>query len=440
MNNNHLHPLTLFELNHIVAEVISIDMGKEYWVEAELSEIHVVRGHCYMELVQKEIFTHTPVAKASAKCWANKWPALEEKFLRVTQQQLTRGMKVLMRVYPQFHEAYGFSWIVTDINAEYTMGEMARRRQEILATLRAEGVVDMQKHLTLSPFATHIAVISSSGAAGYDDFCHQLSHNEGGILFQVDLFPAVMQGNQIESSVIAALDAINDKISDYDVVVVIRGGGSTSDLSGFDTLLLAENVANFPLPIITGIGHQRDESILDIISYKSVKTPTAAAAFLIENVERTYLRIGEMCQNMERAVRRRLDYEAMHIETLGAVMARQTISLMARCQAKVDSIEGRLLYATRSSLSIKNGEWNQMNMMIQHYLRQLLDKRKQRIEILENRLKALDPQLLLKRGYSITLGPDGKIIRNVSALKAGDKLTTQLETGEVQSVVTMTKN
>ena len=240
--------LSLYELNTLVSSVLSLDLPDDYWVEAELSEAREVRGHCYMELVQKDEASNTPIAKASAKCWASRWSILRPMFERVTGQRLHAGMKVMLRVKAQFHAAYGFSWIVSDINPEYTMGDLMRRRQEIIKQLKAEGVFDLQRELTIPAFAQHIAVVSSDGAAGYGDFCRQLADNAQGYRFTVRLFSATMQGEAVEQSVIAALNRIYEEQDVFDAVVIIRGGGATSDLSGFDTLALAENVANFPLP------------------------------------------------------------------------------------------------------------------------------------------------------------------------------------------------
>ena len=242
--------LTLFELNRLVRDVIEYEMPNEYWVEAELSECRETRGHCYMELIQKDEQTATPVAKASAKCWASKWMLLRPYFERTTGQRLSPGMKVLLKVYPQFHEAYGFSWIVTDIDPTYTLGDMAKKRQEIICQLKEEGVFDLQKELHLPLFCQHIAVISSESAAGYGDFCNQLADNPYGFKFHTQLFPAIMQGEGVEQSIISALERIYEPTGpvpvSFDCVVIISGGGATSDMSGFDTLALAENVANFP--------------------------------------------------------------------------------------------------------------------------------------------------------------------------------------------------
>jgi exodeoxyribonuclease VII large subunit len=271
--------LSLFELNSIVSEIISMSLPDSYWVEAELSEAReAYGGHCYMELIEKDERSNTPIAKAHASCWRNRWMLIKPHFERVTGQRIHAGMKVLLKVHAQFHENYGFSWIVDDIDPNYTLGDMARKRQEIIQTLKEDGVFELQKELRLPMFCQRIAVISSASAAGYGDFCNQLADNGYGLQFVTSLFPATMQGEGVEQSVIAALNQINAEWEQWDCVVIIRGGGATSDLSGFDTLALAENVANFPLPIITGIGHERDESVLDMISFRRVKTPTAAEA------------------------------------------------------------------------------------------------------------------------------------------------------------------
>lgn len=214
---------TLHTLNALVREAIEAELPDEYWVEAELSECRESRGHCYMELVEKDELSNTPVAKASAKCWKQTWAMVQPYFERTTGQPLRAGMKVLLKVYPQFHEAYGFSWIVTDIDPNYTLGDMAQRRQQIIAQLKAEGVFDLQRELVIPRFCQRIAVISAATAAGYGDFCRQLEENEYGLVFYPTLFPAVMQGEQVEQSVIAALNQINGHAEDYDVVVIIRG-------------------------------------------------------------------------------------------------------------------------------------------------------------------------------------------------------------------------
>ena len=391
---------SLIELNRLVRDAIECGLPDEYWVEAELSECRERSGHCYMELIEKDEQTNIPVARASAKCWRQTWQMVSPYFERTTGQPLRAGLKVLLRVYAQFHEAYGFSWIVTDIDPTYTLGDMARKRQEIIRQLKAEGVFDLQRELRIPLFAKRIAVISAAGAAGYGDFCRQLEENDYGFRFEVTLFPAIMQGEQVEQSVIAALNQIYEQQSNhtshlsslsshFDVVCILRGGGATADLSGFDTLALAENVAQFPLPIITGIGHDRDECILDMVSNTRVKTPTAAAALLIDNLKQVLERINMAQQRLNR---------------IG--------HLFSDARHRLELLENRFSVA-----------WERQ-----------LTEQKHRINRLELMLQGFDPQLLLSRGYSITL-LNGKAIRDPRQLKAGDEIETRVEKGTIRSVV-----
>jgi len=435
MNNEKR--LTLYELNSLVREVLECEIPDEYWVEAELSECKESRGHCYMELIQKDERNATPIAKASARCWASKWMLVRPYFERTTGQQLHAGMKVLLKVYAQFHEAYGFSWIVTDIDPTYTLGDMARKRQEIIRQLKEEGVFDLQKELQLPLFCQHIAVISSETAAGYGDFSNQLVDNPYGFKFQTQLFPAIMQGKEVEQSIINALEHIyNYQLSHYqfDAVVIIRGGGATSDMSGFDTLALAENVANFPLPIITGIGHDRDESILDMVSHTRVKTPTAAAAFLIDHLKTVLDILNDSQEQIVRLAQQKLAYYKSQFATIAELLPRLFSNVKVRQEARLDNLNSRLTHhaqqkITHYQLSIIN---------LENRLPILLDRRlmteKHRLQLIEEKAKSLDPTLLLSRGYSMTM-KDGKIVRDPQVLYQGDEIETRLEKGTIKSIV-----
>ena len=404
--------MTLLELNGMVRATLECGMPDEYWVEAELAEARETRGHCYMELVQKDGQTNTPVAKASAKCWKQTWAVLAPYFERTTGQPLHAGMKVLLRVYPNFHEAYGFSWIVTDIDPTFTVGDMARRRMEIIAALKEQGIFDMNRQLQLPMFAQRIAVISSETAAGYGDFCNQLTDNSYGFKFSVTLFPAIMQGERVEQSVIAALEHIYDNVDDYDCVVIIRGGGATSDMSGFDTLALAENVAQFPLPIITGIGHDRDESVLDMVSCIRVKTPTAAAAYLINHLGEVNELITNLNERIIRCATMRMEMQKMRLANLSERIPRVFSLVKIKQEARLDALNARITSA------------------IQH----VLDRQKHRLEMLGQRAASLDPKILLKRGYSITL-KDGKVVHDKEVLTPGDEIETIFEKGTIKSIV-----
>lgn len=402
---------TLLELNRMVRETIERQMDGKYWVEAELSDLHD-RNHCYMELVENDPFGPTPLAKARAVCWANRWTALRSKFERQTQQQLRPGIKVRMMVTPTFHEAYGFAYQVSDIDPDYTLGDIVRKRMEIIRQLKEAGIFDLQRELVLPRFAQRIAVISSAQAAGYGDFCHQIDDNSYGLSFSHELFATIMQGEQVEQSVIAALDRINARIDEFDVVVIIRGGGATTDMSGFDTLALAENVANFPLPIITGIGHDRDECILDMVSYMRVKTPTAAAAFLIDHLSEVYTALVSARERISRIAERHLAYEKMRLKQLADRIPTLFALTRERQTKRIDALAHRLDSAAT----------------------QRLERERHRLQLVAQRAQAQDPIHILRRGYSITLH-NGHALRSGDELADGDIIETRLEQGTLKSEI-----
>ena len=410
------HHFSLLELNRLVRATIEDTLCEQYWLEAEIGQIGENNGHCYLEFIQKVEGYNTPVARAKAKCWRNVWGSVRPYFEHTTGQTLTLGMKVLVLVHPDFHEAFGFSWIVDDIDPRFTLGDMARRRQEIIRQLKAEGVFDLNRELPLPLFTQRIAVISSSTAAGYGDFCRQLEENKRGFRFSVTLYESLMQGEGVERSIIAALDKINAHIDDYDCVVIIRGGGATSDMSGFDSLLLAENVANFPLPVITGIGHDRDECILDMVSHTRVKTPTAAAAFLIDRLEQVARRIDDAADRITSYVQHRMEIEKMRLSRNAERIPILFSLVKSKQENKLETLNQRITSAVQ----------------------RLIDRRRHTLDILEQRTKSLDPTLLLQRGYSITL-VNGHALRSPSAVKPGDLIVTRLADGTVKSIVNETK-
>ena len=403
---------TLRQLNLMVRDAIAMQLPDEYWVEAELSECRERGGHCYMELVEKDDRSNTPIARASAKCWRQTWQMVQPYFERTTGQPLHAGLKVLLKVYAQFHEAYGFSWIVTDIDPTYTLGDMACKRQEIIRQLKEEGIFDLQRELHIPLFAQRIAVISAENAAGYGDFCRQLEDNGYGFRFEVTLFPAVMQGEQVEQSIIAALEKIYSLNATFDVVVIIRGGGATADLSGFDTLALAENVAQFPLPVITGIGHDRDESILDMISHTRVKTPTAAATLLVDNLLRVLDRIERAQTFVSHFVSDSIHRHQQRISQLATLIPTLALRTVSDGRHRIEMLQPRPRLA----------------------IERLLTEQKHRLERMALQLQGFDPQILLARGYSITL-KDGRAVRDPAQVKPGDEIETRIEKGTFKSIV-----
>ena len=429
--------LTLSELNLLVKETIELTMPDTYWVQAELAGINESRGHCYMELVEMSS-NRVPVAQARACCWRNTWQKLAHEFAKATGEEMHRGMKVLLKVQANFHIAYGFSWIVIDADPTYTMGDMARRRQEIIRQLKEEGVYDLNKTLSLSPFAMRIAVISSATAAGYGDFCNQLEDNEYGFRFETRLFHAIMQGEQVEQSIIQALHCVHEvmlqQADAFDAVVIIRGGGSTADLSGFDTLALAENVANFPLPVITGIGHERDMSVIDMVACRSLKTPTAVAAFLIDNLAGTLEQLEDYATRIHNTVKQTLERERLRLSKLeqwlstvfGVWKLREENRHVTYMQRINSCLERRIL-TERNRLNTNVMQMNAITMS-------LMQREQHRIELLGQRIKAVDPANILRRGYSITMH-DGHAVTDASLLHKGDNITVIMANGQKDAVV-----
>lgn len=406
-----MESLSLYELNRLIRLTLNECMADAYWVQAELSEVReAYNGHCYIELVQKAERGNTLLAKARGNIWANIYKMLKPYFESETGQCFTAGIKVLLQVTVEYHEQYGLSLTVHDIDPTYTLGDMARRRREILMQLETEGVLTLNKELPMPLLPQRVAVVSAAGAAGYGDFSDQLLHNPYGFAFYPKLFPAVMQGDRVEASIIAALDKIAAERDDWDVVVIIRGGGATSDLSGFDTYPLAANCAQFPLPIITGIGHERDDTVLDMIAHTRVKTPTAAAEFLVAQLVDAADMLEQLVTTLTHGVNERMRREETRLTQLATRLPSLFALTHARQLHRIEQLENRMRAA----------------------LQQTIVNQTHRLALLEKVLEGASPQLILQRGYSITRC-DGKVVRDVASLPQGAVLTTQFADGEVKS-------
>lgn len=406
--------LSLYDLNALVRRSLEQCLPDEYWVQAELSEVrvHPATGHCYVEFVQKDPRSNNLVAKARGVIWNNVFRLLRPYFEESTGQVFTAGIKVLVQVSVGFHELYGFSLTVHDIDPTYTLGDMARRRREILKQLEEEGVLTLNKELPMPELPRRVAVISSATAAGYGDFCHQLTNNPRGYYFHTELFAAAMQGDRVEESMLAALDSINSRADAFDVVVIIRGGGATSDLSCFDTYLLAAACAQFPLPIITGIGHERDDTVLDSVAHARVKTPTAAAEYLIARMDEAADRLNDLAVRLYEGVTARLKWERNRLQ---------------QCRNRIPTASVRRVSSARLELLTARKD-------LHRSVEAVLARHRHKLELLKQRLADASPDKLLARGYSITL-KDGKAVKDAALLSLGDRLVTRLYRGEVQSVV-----
>ena len=403
-----MEAITLQQLNQQVASVIHATFDEPVWITAELSDVRVANnGHCYMQLVEKDPKRGTMLAFANAHIWTNRWWLIRDSFQQQTGQAFQSGLKVMLLVEVTMHEAYGYSLNILDVDPTYTLGEMARRRMEILAQLKQDGVIDMNRELPFPALPQRIAIISAEGAAGYGDFCHQLHGNEWGLCFYTHLFPAIMQGQQTESSVISALEriALNEDL--FDVVVIIRGGGASADLASFDSYELALNIANFPLPVITGIGHDRDQTVLDHVAHTSVKTPTAAAALLIDTLSQQLSTLQQLQEDIIDNTRGRIEREQLRLHRM--------INLVRGTHIALGQQINRLTLTAER---------------IKFLSTQRLQNDQQKLSYIERTIQMAQPDNLLKRGFSITR-INGHAVRSVSEVHPGAELQIQTADGVI---------
>lgn len=409
-------PLGLFELNRQIRLSIRSGFPEAIWVVAEISDFSLNRnGHCYLELIEKEPDSDRILARSRATIWASAYRMLRPYFEATTGQELMPGIKILVKAEVEFHELYSMSLNIKDIEPSFTIGDLARKRQMIIRRLEEAGVFDMNKELEIPLVPQKIAVISSPTAAGYGDFHDQLLKNRSGYIFYTHLFPAVMQGEETAPSIIGALDLIADYGNFFDAVVIIRGGGSKLDLSSFDHFELGLNVAQFPLPVITGIGHEQDDSIIDLVAHTRCKTPTAVAEFLIGRVEDFEIRLDD-------TVRSTIDIVRAYLSDEKSSVAGIMEGLRLRVRAFTDY--RRLVLAqvvARSKSSVAQ------------YLRIRYDS----LARFEQVAALKDPINILNMGYSITL-KNGKPVKSVSQVCPGDELTTQLSDGHISSIINQT--
>ena len=444
--------MSLFELQTFIREVIQETLPASFWVRAEMSDVRVnsSSGHCYLEFIEKDEKSGQIIAKARATIWARTFQMLRPYFERETGQVFTSGLKVLVKVSVEFHEVYGYSLNVCDMDPSYTLGDLVKKRKEIIRRLQEEGIFDLNRELPFPVLPQRIAVITSPTAAGYEDFIRQLADNEYGLAFYIKLFPAVMQGEKTEESVIAALDRIFPHVNLFDVVVIIRGGGSTSELSCFDSYSLAANCAQFPLPVVTGIGHERDDTIVDSVAHTRLKTPTAVAAFLIERMTREAALIQEFEQAVcEEATKNLLRKKTVlqtltvrlpvtvsgHIEQHRKQLNRVTAFMSTLPQwillrsEKLNEIPPRLQRAADAMILNHSARIAEMPIRLLRAYQTACSKRQQTLELNEQYIKMVSPEYVLKRGYTLTY-MNNKIVKYAEELSAGDKITVKFTDGE----------
>jgi exodeoxyribonuclease VII large subunit len=452
MENN---PLSLYELLGGVKMSLKSSLPPAYWVTAEISELKVnYSGHCYLELIEKDSSGESIKAKARATIWASVFRMIQPYFETATRSKLAAGMKVMVKVSVEFHELYGFSLNITDIEPSYTVGEMALKKQEIINRLIAEGVFEMNKSQHLADLPRRIAVVSSKTAAGFGDFMDQLVHNDFGYKFYVKLFPAVMQGTEAEQSIIAALDAVFEQEALFDLVVIIRGGGAQSDLNCFNSYWLACHICQFPLPVLTGIGHEQDETIADLVAHTRLKTPTAVAEFLVGIFRQADQKINDLSVTLSELATDLVEIEKNHFTTFmlslkpavrkylaasSGNLQVQGIHLKGYAKQMLLSEEGvarrrgdRLNRLSRQLLLVSRHRITLTSRQMQETSRKYADREKHLLEMLEKKCMYLDPFLILKRGYSVTYY-NGKAVKDPLTVPDHGDLSTRLAEGVLKS-------
>lgn len=452
--------LSLSQLVFQIKDQLNLTFDSAIWITAEISELNVnYSGHCYMELVEKNEQTEKLIAKSRATVWANTFRIIKPYFETTTRESLKAGLKVLIKVTVEFHEFYGFSLNVTDIDPSYTVGDLVLKRNVIVDRLTAEGVIDMNKALELPIVPQRIAVISSETAAGYGDFINQLNNNAQGFHFNIKLFPAVMQGNNASESIITAFNTLFNEFEDFDVVVLIRGGGSKIDLSCFDDYDLGYIITQLPLPVITGIGHERDESIADLVANTALKTPTAVAEFLIDIAEDYWFRIqdaqnklveftqeyfgdennriNDFSTNINYLVKHTLEGQFFKLENQNQLLNNGVKQLFKTHQNQLSNLSHSLLAIAKGNIikekTLCELRYNRMGRWLNNYL----TNQQVKINNLTSKIDLVHPQNVLNRGYAL-VSKSGKTLKNTKSLKAGDKVKVTLAKGnfhgEVESV------
>ena len=414
MTLQHQH-ITPSELQQRIKQAVEGALPLPVWVVAEVSELKVnYSGHCYLELVEKSEpargGTPIPRAQARAVIWRQQYAMLSAYFKAETGSALTAGMKILAKVIVSYHELYGLSLQITDLDASYTLGEVERQKQLTIAQLQADGVWDMNREQELPLLTQRIAIVSSAAAAGYRDFCNEL--REGGYAFRTTLFDAVVQGQAAEESVCKALADVAARAEEFDAVVIIRGGGSASDLSCFNSYRLCSYVAQFPLPVITGIGHDKDTSVADMVAAVALKTPTAVAGWLVDRMAQIDAWLDESAKRLSELAMKYTHDEMMRLDRFSAEVERQALVRVERARGYLDMC-GEVLSSSAERAVERQRAW---------------------LDMAEQVIEARSPKQILRLGFAVVRS-GGKAILSAEGAKAGDRITIELSQGELQAEI-----
>lgn len=453
-----IESISLSELLIGIKGIIAHGVEDLYWIRAEISDINEnsSQGHCYLELVEKdETIQSTILAKCKAIIWADTYRLIKPYFYKETGQTLKAGMKIMIAVTPTFSEKFGFSCYIRDIEPSFTIGNLAIKKQKVIQQLHDDGIWDMNHSLKLPVPLRHIAIISSETAAGYGDFMDQLQKRTE-FKFYTELYPSIMQGDDAVDSIINSLDRIYEEQEKFDAVVIIRGGGATTDLLAFDEYDLAACCAQFPLPIITGIGHERDNSVVDMVANTRCKTPTAVAEFILKKMEDTVQQLDELTEALHEIIEDCINQNRLRLKYLASNLSLMTANKMRDEHIYIERIGNYLQSAIQNCIrsekqhAEKMGDWvksilrNNLRVEALHIeqlrgtliqkLSTTIAEERGKLQAKEVSVKLLSPEHILKRGYSITL-KDGKAIKNANSLKSGEKITTLFAKGQIESTV-----
>jgi exodeoxyribonuclease VII large subunit len=429
--------ITLSELQALIKRELERALPLTYWVVAEVSELKVnYSGHCYMQLTEKSAKGEQARAQASAVAWRSSWGSIAAHFRAATGSDIAPGMKLLLRVAVSYHELYGLSLVVSDIDPAYTLGDLEAERQRTIARLQEEGVFGMNRELELPVPIQRIAVVSSRNAAGYQDFCKEIDRSP--YRFEMTLFDAFMQGEAAEGSIVAALDAIADRMDEFDAVVVIRGGGSQNDLACFNAYRLCAHVAQFPLPVITGIGHDKDRSVADMVAAVELKTPTAVAGYLVEIMagEDQYLasagdRIAQLATGM-------LDTQRRNIVSLGVELGRLTGSLTRTVERRLLDLTAAVTVRKEALLMQRRTRLETMRLLIGERSARAVETQKARLQLMDARVRSHDPARITALGFAV-VRMNGHVLKSSAQATAGEKLDITLADGRITAQVDKTE-
>lgn len=449
--------LTLTELQLIIRDSLYFALPDSYWIIAEISELKENNiGHCYLELIEKNPEEKNVRARIRAIIWNNRYRFLKAYFENTTRESFRVGIKMLVKVRIEYHELYGLSLIISDIDPAFTLGDMAVKRQNIIDRLEKEGIFSMNKELPFPGFPQRIAIVSSKSAAGYIDFINHLKGNNYSYSFHTTLFDAVLQGPETEHSVINALNIIASDFQRFDVAVIIRGGGSQTDLSWFDNYNIAYHITQFPLPVITGIGHDKDISVTDLVANISLRTPTAVANFLIDSMAESEKHITDMCSSIIAGSRIIITQNRNHIESSAIRLFPLARLMMANLRDRLSSSVTEIMNIGKSLIirvgNIPSNQKSRLNSAVRTFSAEKSEKVKGqcrdlrkitlnaianasiKLKSMESTLELLNPEKILERGYSITC-LNGKIIKRAEELNNNDIVDTKLHKGSIRSSV-----